>query len=155
MGEWGGDVIKFAGDAMLVVWRNEFDNLDYDPELVEDNGSEVGKQTEHAFATLSEMKNEENLSRNEGSDEEEEGDEEGNFAVESEPLSTLLLRAIGCNLTLISTLNNFSPTEGVTLSLHTGIGVGYMSGLFVGGVQDNWEFFDNRNWLGRASEPSL
>ena len=31
--------------------------------------------------------------------------------------------------------------EGISLSLHTGLGVGYLSGFFVGGVQENWEFF--------------
>jgi hypothetical protein len=49
---------------------------------------------------------------------------------------------VACNLELIATLNNFCPMDGIRLSLHTGIGAGAdLLGYFVGGVQQNWEFF--------------
>ncbi len=48
---------------------------------------------------------------------------------------------VACTLSLIAHLNNYSPTKDVCLAMHMGIGAGRLSGLFVGGVENNWEFF--------------
>lgn len=71
-------IIKFAGDAMLVVWRNSILNLD---DVAVD---------EIDFLSNPDIE-----------------------APNNEDLSTLLLRAVGCNLHLIQTLNHFSPTDGI------------------------------------------
>jgi class 3 adenylate cyclase len=81
--DFGGDVVKFAGDAMLVVWRRGPD----------------------------------------------------------QPFREIVLKALACNLQLLDRLNNYSPTPGVKLQLHTGVGAGKLAGVFVGGVGDHWEFF--------------
>ena len=38
-------------------------------------------------------------------------------------------------------LNNFSPVEGVKLTLHMGVGAGRLSSFCVGGDEDKWEYF--------------
>lgn len=52
-----------------------------------------------------------------------------------------MLRAAACCLHLLQHLNNFSPAEGVTLTLHMGVGVGEMSAFYVGGNSHKWEYF--------------
>ena len=52
-----------------------------------------------------------------------------------------MLRASACCLFLLETLNGFAPAEGVSLTLHMGVGVGLMSGFFVGGSAGKWEYF--------------
>ena len=56
-------------------------------------------------------------------------------------LPTLVLRASRCCLELLHDLNNFSPVEGVSLTLHMGVGVGMMSEFYVGGCAGKWEYF--------------
>ena len=112
--EWGGDIIKFAGDAMLVVWRNK-------------KSSQPTYQNQVRRGYAAPNQSGKNMKNKLGTGE--------------ETTATLVLRAVACNLALIENLNNFSPTPGITLSMHCGIGCGELSGLFVGGVQDCWEFF--------------
>jgi len=87
----GGDILKFAGDAMLVIWK---------PQL----GAE-------------------------------------------EELPKLVLRATACCLALVQKYDNYAPTEGVSLTLHTGVGAGSLDAFYVGGTFDarvdrrKWEFF--------------
>jgi len=83
---YAGDVIKFAGDALQVVWRNRG----------------TGPQ---------------------------------------ESATMLMLRSAACCLYLLDKLNNFSPAEGVSLTLHMGVGVGQMSAFYVGGQGNKWEYF--------------
>ena len=84
--KYAGDVIKFAGDALQVVWRNR-------PDGAQDSAA------------------------------------------------TLMLRASACCLFLLENLNGFSPSEGVSLTLHMGVGVGPMSAFYVGGEGAKWEYF--------------
>jgi hypothetical protein len=55
-------------------------------------------------------------------------------------LSRLVYKAAACNLALLNSHNNFRPagTAEVFLTLHTGLGVGMLSGLYVGGVDGMW-----------------
>jgi hypothetical protein len=55
-------------------------------------------------------------------------------------LSRLVYKAAACNLALLHSHNNFRPTGSaeVNLTLHTGLGVGMLSGLYVGGVEGMW-----------------
>ncbi len=65
------------------------------------------------------------------------------FGKGDETLSTLVLRSVSCNLTLLSHYGKFRPAEvpDACLTLHTGIGAGVIKGIFVGGVDRRWEFF--------------
>ena len=83
---YAGDVIKFAGDALQVVWRNR-------PGVAADSPA------------------------------------------------VLMLRASACCRYLLEKLDNYSPAEGVSLTLHMGVGVGPMSAFYVGGCGDKWEYF--------------
>ena len=113
--EWGGDIIKFAGDAMLVVWRNPRKaSVALDQKLAARGQTAVGNKAAGHKNLLAVL------------------------GTGEETLATLVLRAVACNLSLIATLNNYSPTKGVTLAMHMGIGAGLLSGLFVGGTQNNW-----------------
>ena len=109
--DWGGDIIKFAGDAMLVVWRNQKSLQPSLQKQLSNLAMQTGFSINHTL---------------EGID---------------ESLFTLTLRAVACNLALIEQLDNFVPAQGFVLSMHMGIGAGELSGLFVGGVQESWEFF--------------
>jgi len=96
----GFSVTKFAGDAILVVFRNRPRHL----------------------SSINIRKAEKIM-----------GSDESN--------KILVLRAVACCLTLIAKYSNFSPAEGIRLTIHCGIGVGTMSQIFVGGVENDWEFF--------------
>ena len=52
-----------------------------------------------------------------------------------------MMRSAACCLYLLETLNDFSPSEGVSLTLHMGVGVGPMSAFYVGGNGNKWEYF--------------
>ena len=52
-----------------------------------------------------------------------------------------MLRAAACCLYLLRHLNGFTPAEGVSLTLHMGVGVGTMSEFYVGGCAGKWEYF--------------
>lgn len=52
-----------------------------------------------------------------------------------------MLRAAACCLHLLATLNEYKPAEGVSLTLHMGVGVGPMSAFYVGGNGHKWEYF--------------
>jgi len=56
-------------------------------------------------------------------------------------LPTLVLRASRCCLELLHDLNNFSPVEGVSLTLHMGVGAGKLSSFYAGGYNSKWEYF--------------
>lgn len=84
--KYAGDVIKFAGDALQVIWRNR-------PEGSQDSAA------------------------------------------------MLMLRSAACCLYLLQNLNGFQPAEGVQLTLHMGVGAGEMSGFYVGGCGNKWEYF--------------
>ena len=46
-----------------------------------------------------------------------------------------MLRSAACCLYLLQNLNGFKPAEGVSLTLHMGVGVGLMSAFYVGGAR--------------------
>ena len=114
--EYGGDVIKFAGDALQVVWRAQVvERLEQLQALPEDS---AGQQP----SSPSPM--------------------EGALATpDDEVLADLVLTASRCCLHLLRTLDGFSPVPGVSLSLHMGIGAGTLSAFTLGGHEGKWEYF--------------
>jgi class 3 adenylate cyclase len=109
--EHGGDVIKFAGDALQVVWRAPVKHFEGGGELdlLEDS---TGPRDPHAA----------------------DGDAD-------DVLPELVLTATRCCLLLLRQLDGFSPVPGVKLSLHMGIGAGTLSAFTVGGHAGKWEYF--------------
>jgi class 3 adenylate cyclase len=109
----GGDVVKFAGDALQVVWRSRKPTRR--PVSMPGACSETDSvRTDTTDGTpLATHPDRRDLSI--WSKIEEEG---------SEALATLILRAAQCCLHLLATLNNFNPpgVSGVSLTLHVGIG---------------------------------
>ena len=95
--EHGGDVVKFAGDALLIVWKSR----------------DVGGMLPAVWA------------------------------------------ATRCGLTAIERLHNFEAMEGVSLSLHMGIGCGLVHAVRSGGVFGRWEFLIEGDPLAQtaAAEP--
>ena len=76
---YGGDVVKFAGDALLAVWKD------------------------------------------------------------ATPLDLTLL-ASSCALNIQQKLQNYSPAEGVFLTMRIGLGQGELVAAHVGGMRGRWEF---------------
>ena len=52
----------------------------------------------------------------------------------------LALRAIQCGIEIQTNLKEYDSNEGFKLTLHIGIGAGDLHAVFVGGVEDSWEF---------------
>ena len=55
-------------------------------------------------------------------------------------IKTLALRAVKCGLEIQKNFAVYDSGEGFTLTLHIGIGVGNVSLLFVGGVNNQWMY---------------
>lgn len=117
--KWGGDIIKFAGDAMLVVWKAR-------PTQAEEKLEQDITRTRKRNSTISKGKNLQTLLLGSGPFD--------------EPLHIHVIHAIACNLELIAELNNFKPveTEEVYLKLHSSVGSGKLIEFFVGGYKDMW-----------------
>jgi class 3 adenylate cyclase len=101
----GGDIIKFAGDAMQVIWRV--------PETI--TSERAGTRVEPPNQFL--------------------------YGLEIAGLPELVLQAARCCLAMLTKFHGFTPTKGVSLALHMGIGAGFIDGFIVGGIQNKWEFF--------------
>jgi class 3 adenylate cyclase len=118
--KWGGDIIKFAGDAMLVVWKSRKSLLDekFEEEVNRSRNSTVTKKDLQTLLV-------------------------GSNSYQHEPLHIHILHAVACNLELLAELNNFKPveTEEVYLKLHSSVGSGNLVEFFVGGYQNMWEYF--------------
>jgi class 3 adenylate cyclase len=91
---YGGDVVKFAGDALLAIWKD------------------------------------------------------------AEP-NELALHAASCALTIQQKLHNYSPAEGVSLTLRIGLGQGELAAAHVGGMMRRWEFVITGDPVTQASLSEL
>ena len=58
----------------------------------------------------------------------------------SQSLEALTRSATQCALSIQTTLAKYDSNQGFTLTLHVGIGAGEIYALYVGGVQNTWEF---------------
>lgn len=106
----GGDIIKFAGDAMQVIWRNANGNT---PEVETPAVGGVGNPAQEASS-------------------------EARTAAQRDVLAKAVLAAARCSLRMLTELHGFSPKTGVTLKLHIGIGAGEMTAYTVGGHLKKW-----------------
>ena len=68
-------------------------------------------------------------------------EQEERFRRGEQGLPEQVLQAARCCMAMLSQFHGYSPTKGVSLALHMGIGAGFIDGFIVGGVQNKWEFF--------------
>jgi hypothetical protein len=120
----GGDIIKFAGDAMQVVWR------------VASSSSSSSRDTAAADALDATPDSPSAPSPAARGSASSSVDHASHHMVEG--LEEAVLAAARCSLRMLIDLHGFSPVTGVTLKLHIGIGVGQMTGYTVGGHLKKW-----------------
>jgi class 3 adenylate cyclase len=116
----GGDIVKFAGDAMIVVWREERGATK----------SHVNKAEAAASACLCALACVQDLTN-----------QAAQMMSPSRPSST---KSPGPNSPRPSKMS-MSPLPGgdqqPSLNVHVGIGVGNIVGFHVGGLRNRWEYF--------------
>eukprot|EP00736_Rhodelphis_marinus_P001270 Rmarinus@m.6390 len=110
--EHGGDVLKFAGDALLVLWKVESPSS-------EDSGVLYGDMQAHSTASEAECYAHELIVSR---------------------LQEALVKACMCALTLVYRLDKMSPLPGAMFRVHCAVASGPLYGLHVGGHRNSWEF---------------
>lgn len=112
---YGGDVIKFSGDAITIIFPAE--GTDVNP----GNGEPIPNVTQDA-------------------------------AYQEESLSKMCLLACQCCVDVHKSIEHYQTgIEGVSLSLHIGVGCGEIALLQCGGVLDRWEYVVAGPPLGQIS----
>eukprot|EP00923_Selenidium_pygospionis_P012137 GHVN01020641.1.p1 GENE.GHVN01020641.1~~GHVN01020641.1.p1 ORF type:complete len:2039 (+),score=278.32 GHVN01020641.1:106-6222(+) len=139
---WGGDIIKFSGDALTIVWPLDEDK-DADGKVSDDVGVEMPSSDASLTPTQSTPRLRSPLSRS----------STRHYGVEPEPSArnesatggmdavSACRLACQCCVELHNNLHNFpTPAEGRFLTVHIGVGYGKVTVLQVGGVLDRWEY---------------
>ncbi|KAH8739018.1 SgcA [Cryptosporidium ryanae] len=135
---WGGDIIKFSGDAICVVWPvdDETANINSNNPNIEISGNSVNKNLNESTNLTKENLNAISKSQdfiNQGN--QNTGD---TYSVDMFHACRL---ACECCMDIHRTLHNFpTPIQGRHLTLHIGVGYGRVTILQVGGVMDRWEY---------------
>ncbi|KAH7647561.1 hypothetical protein FG379_000644 [Cryptosporidium bovis] len=128
---WGGDIIKFSGDAICVVWPvdDETANINSNNPNFEVNSNLSSRNLNdnlNAASKSQDFINQGNLNA---------GD---TYSVDMFHACRL---ACECCMDIHRTLHNFpTPIQGRHLTLHIGVGYGRVTILQVGGVMDRWEY---------------
>lgn len=163
---WGGDVVKFAGDALYVVWRTNIKLLSTDSQTTRSNGSKSGRKVSQS-GSLASSRSSAMLSSGSNSqfrysalEITEKAVQCGleicyvcsNFPVNlvSKDLSTKqgeptklhqkITSIVSSIASRIVTKNTTSNDAVTYLNVHCGVSVGLMAGLDVG-YEDRWEYF--------------
>ncbi|CAM9507822.1 unnamed protein product, partial [Phaeothamnion confervicola] len=120
----GGDVFKFAGDAMIVLWpppaRDKLQNG-----RGSDSGSRHPNQRHHHSSAVGAN----------GSNRRESRDLAGGT-----PMERRVRRAAQCAFSIQEELHDCEMAEGIRLSVKIGIGMGKVSVLHLGGVYGRMEY---------------
>ncbi|KAL3128595.1 hypothetical protein CHM_4g3100 [Cryptosporidium hominis] len=165
---WGGDVIKFSGDAICVVWPVDDESINLNNGGVnlitegtnsssQANASECNPQFNKLARDSSKFSNKSKVSIDDNSPatsekrwnkEEQLESEESPSQYSSNAVDTYSVDmfhacrlACECCMDIHRTLHNFpTPIPGRHLTLHIGVGYGRTTILQVGGVMDRWEY---------------
>ncbi|KAL7067248.1 hypothetical protein ACR3K2_23490 [Cryptosporidium serpentis] len=144
---WGGDVIKFSGDAICVVWPVDDEGGSTLQQgmhnIVQDNGADLNnifgeypKVNDNISVLL-----ERNHSKSSKIEEDLHSQNTNTGDAYSVDMFHACRLACECCLDIHRTLHNFpTPIPGRTLTLHIGVGYGRVTILQVGGVMDRWEY---------------
>lgn len=129
----GGDIIKFAGDALQVIWRvtspassagsSAGSSGDSDGTAAAATGRGGGGAAAPSTAAAMSA---------------EDGSTEDDSAAMEAAVAQQVLLASRCCLAMLDNLHGFSPTPDVTLKLHMGIGAGRLMAYTVGGHLNKW-----------------
>jgi class 3 adenylate cyclase len=120
----GGDVVKFAGDALLALWLT----------------SEEAKFFQQALAThAAKIANSPHLAT--------EAETNPQEATERLFLTSAAHRAAQCALAIQDSLKNYKIHNQFSLSLHVSIGAGEIMALHLGGIFGRWELLITGNPL--------
>jgi class 3 adenylate cyclase len=115
--QYGGDILKFAGDAFFAEWK-----------VVKDDDNEEGNRDNplaHLNASLASI-NEFNW------------DDDDDIP----KLSSCVLSAAKCGASIVKKFSDYHVTavvEKTMLNVHCGVGVGHLSGLHVGDFKEDQE----------------
>eukprot|EP01053_Blabericola_migrator_P010733 Blabericola_migrator_1__10732@NODE_613_length_7277_cov_58_358391_g446_i0_p1_GENE_NODE_613_length_7277_cov_58_358391_g446_i0NODE_613_length_7277_cov_58_358391_g446_i0_p1_ORF_typecomplete_len1379_score196_59Guanylate_cyc/PF00211_20/2_3e20Guanylate_cyc/PF00211_20/5_6e23_NODE_613_length_7277_cov_58_358391_g446_i01464138 len=121
---WGGDIIKFAGDAVTIVWG--CDDINEDDSSVDSNANRPRRK----HSTRAQESAEGEFV--------EGGAETGRYTIDRQKACRL---ACQCCLDLHRNLNGFpAGVDNKVFTLHIGVGFGKITILQVGGGLDRWEY---------------
>lgn len=139
---YGGDVIKFSGDALTIIWRADAEPLDF-----EDGGVNHSHMPSSRSQTPTKHINNDNSKQLKSTHNSNLNTPRiQNSIVISPHHNGRLMReavhlALQCCLDIHEAIETFEThEEGVQLTLHIGVGCGQVSVLQVGGVLDRWEY---------------
>ena len=155
----GGDIIKFAGDALQVIWRvmppsssggssggsgggggggggGGSGGASSSGGAARASSGDASPSAAAASAAATSAAAATGTEKTSGT-ETKDGLEEGSAALEAAVAEQVLL-ASRCCLSMLDGLHGFSPTPNVTLKLHMGIGCGQLMAYTVGGHLNKW-----------------
>ena len=110
---WGGDCVKFSGDALLVMF--EVYTEERLREMPERRPPKKGEEPKPDDRYL-------------------------NFAGMPLTLNDACRRAVACATILHDVISEHPEVNGIKLKLHAGVGCGRAQGHVIGGVLGRWEF---------------
>ena len=144
----GGDIIKFAGDAIMVLfcWDTFEETTDDSSDTAAPSPSRGSSSSVSSFSTRraqrqqrradSAMDSSAFSSYGGGSG----GGGGGGSRVPPRTLGMLVHRAVVCASSVHASFNNFCPADNIVLKLHSAISAGPMWACVVGGVFERYEF---------------
>lgn len=151
---WGGDIIKFAGDALTIIWGCD-DTIVASPNhspiptasatatttptgTASATATGTGTATANASAANGASANASAVSGGKGGGAESEGGEDALYKIDAQRACQL---ACFCCADLHRNLNGFEVgVENRTFTLHIGVGFGRVTILQVGGTLNRWEY---------------
>ena len=137
----GGDIIKFAGDALQVIWRVPEPPADASSECNSGDRTAGGRSGGGGSSQSSSSSS--GTASAAGGAAAAAGEEAGHAdapisATMHSAIAEQLLVASRCCLSMLDNFHGFSPTHGVALKLHMGIGAGRLMAYTVGGHLSKW-----------------
>ena len=142
--EWGGDCVKFAGDALLVMWEIKAKS---DTELLEIYGGDATAWDGSVKGSIKHSEKPIHMRGRLDSTITSEGDRLSIIKDVSRKMSVDLREAVSkatlvaCKLhKMIEEQTLLSTVGAQSLKLHAGVGCGRCLGQVVGGVLGRWEF---------------
>jgi len=153
---YGGDVIKFSGDAVTILWPmadlNDADAAEAAEALeLATKAAEVASRAARGGKRMSAAAKATKAAAEAAMQAAREAAEVAVTEQEADAMCQAVLLACQCCLDLHARLHNFDTGTGNRLSLHIGVGAGTVSILQVGGIYDRWEYVVAGTPLGQIS----
>ena len=139
----GGDIIKFAGDALQVIWRVPDSSSGSSSGSRSGSSSSGSSRAAAASASAAASEPAGSTATAAAAAATASAASAAAAAASSDSgsrarVAEQVLHAARCCLGMLDNLHGFSPTPGVTLELHMGIGAGRLAGYTVGGHLSKW-----------------